>query len=158
MPLWALPQGPPPRSLRRSAGGSAAAIGTRSRPASPGFKTYATALRTPYRHWVQPLRRQATGPTLKPRWLPLPELLYAQVVKLSGADVPASVSGGLPKVLCLRRDGPSLAWSQWLLLTGQLPFSVGSRSTTTFLKRLTIPSPRPKRLSGHLEKIMHNIK
>ena len=26
-------------------------------------------------------RRQATGPAPKPRWMPLPELLYAQVVK-----------------------------------------------------------------------------
>lgn len=31
--------------------------------------------------WVQPPRRQATGPAPKPRWMPLPELLYAQVVK-----------------------------------------------------------------------------
>jgi hypothetical protein len=110
----------------------------------PWVKTYTTALRTPYRHWVQPPRRQAPEPTHKPRWLPLPELLYAQVVELSGADVPASVSRGLPKVLCLRGDGPSLPWSRWLVLTGQPPFSVGSRSTTTFLKRFSIPYPRPK--------------
>jgi hypothetical protein len=30
---------------------------------------------------VQPPRRQAQGPTPKPRWMPLAELLYAQVVK-----------------------------------------------------------------------------
>ena len=30
---------------------------------------------------VQPARRQATGPAPKPRWRPLPQLLYAQVVK-----------------------------------------------------------------------------
>jgi len=30
---------------------------------------------------VQPLRRQDKGPAPKPRWMPLPELLYAQVVK-----------------------------------------------------------------------------
>jgi len=30
---------------------------------------------------VQPERRQATGPLPKPRWIPLPQLLYAQVVK-----------------------------------------------------------------------------
>jgi hypothetical protein len=70
----------------------------------PWVKTYTTALRTPYRRWVQPPRRQAPEPTPKPRWLPLPELLYAQVVKLSGADVPASVSRGLPEVLCLRNQ------------------------------------------------------
>src|SRR5439155_15288263 len=31
--------------------------------------------------WVQPVRRQATGPAPKPRGMPLPGLLYAQVVK-----------------------------------------------------------------------------
>jgi IS1 family transposase len=46
-----------------------------------GFKEYATALLTHYGQWVQPERRQATGPAPKPRWIPLPGLLYAQVVK-----------------------------------------------------------------------------
>jgi IS1 family transposase/transposase-like protein len=46
-----------------------------------GLKDYATALLTHFGHWVQPQRRQATGPVPKPRWMPLPELLYAQVVK-----------------------------------------------------------------------------
>jgi hypothetical protein len=32
-------------------------------------------------HWVQPPRRQDKGPAPKPRWMPLPELLDAQVVK-----------------------------------------------------------------------------
>ncbi len=30
---------------------------------------------------MQPLRRQAPGPAPQPRWMPLPQLLYAQVVK-----------------------------------------------------------------------------
>src|SRR5262245_34328147 len=47
-----------------------------------GFREYLTALLTHFGHWVQPPRRQATGPTPKPRWLPLPGLLYAQVVKI----------------------------------------------------------------------------
>ena len=46
-----------------------------------GFKEYATALLTHFGHWVQPPRRQATGPAPKPRWVPRPQLLYAQVVK-----------------------------------------------------------------------------
>jgi IS1 family transposase len=46
-----------------------------------GFREYMTALLTHYGHWVQPERRQAKGPALKPRWRPLPSLLYAQVVK-----------------------------------------------------------------------------
>jgi len=46
-----------------------------------GFREYATALLTHYGCWVQPPRRQAKGPVPKPRWMPLPQLLYAQVVK-----------------------------------------------------------------------------
>ena len=46
-----------------------------------GFREYLTALLTHYGHWVQPPRRQAQGPAPKPRWMPLPPLLYAQVVK-----------------------------------------------------------------------------
>jgi hypothetical protein len=46
-----------------------------------GFKESMTALLTHYGQWVQPPRRQATGPLPKPRWMPLLQLLYAQVVK-----------------------------------------------------------------------------
>ena len=46
-----------------------------------GFKAYMTALLTHFGYWVQSPRRQATGPMPKPRWMPLPQLLYAQVVK-----------------------------------------------------------------------------
>jgi IS1 family transposase/transposase-like protein len=46
-----------------------------------GFKEYTTALLTHFGHWVQPSRRQAKGPAPKPRWMPLPQLRYAQVVK-----------------------------------------------------------------------------
>jgi len=46
-----------------------------------GFKAYATALLTHYGQWVQPARQRAQGPTPRPRWMPLPGLLYAQVVK-----------------------------------------------------------------------------
>src|SRR5215467_222828 len=46
-----------------------------------GFREYLTALLTHYGHWVQPPRRQDKGPFPKPRWMPLPQLLYAQVVK-----------------------------------------------------------------------------
>jgi len=47
-----------------------------------GFKEYATALLTHYGHWGQPARRHAHGPALKPRWMPWPGLLYAQVIKI----------------------------------------------------------------------------
>src|SRR5262245_41320210 len=46
-----------------------------------GLREYLTALLTHYGYGVQPPRRQATGPRPKPRWMPLPQLLYAQVVK-----------------------------------------------------------------------------
>src|SRR6266571_1733726 len=46
-----------------------------------GFHAYLTALLTHYGQWVQPPRRQAQGPAPKPRWMPLPHLLYAPVVK-----------------------------------------------------------------------------
>src|SRR3989442_3723127 len=46
-----------------------------------GFKEYITALLTHYGQWVQPEGRQATGPAPKPRWMPRPQLLYAQVIK-----------------------------------------------------------------------------
>ena len=46
-----------------------------------GFKDYAMALLAHFGHWMQPERRQDKGPVPKPRWMPLPGLLYAQVVK-----------------------------------------------------------------------------
>src|SRR5215475_5797311 len=46
-----------------------------------GLKEYGTALLTHFGSWIHPARRQATGPLPKPRWMPLPQLLYAQVVK-----------------------------------------------------------------------------
>src|SRR2546422_5969495 len=46
-----------------------------------GFKEYTLALLSHFGQWVQPERRQATGPAPKPRWMPLPALLYAQRVK-----------------------------------------------------------------------------
>src|SRR6266446_4861858 len=46
-----------------------------------GFREYLTAILTHYGQWVQPPRRQDKGPMPKPRWMPLPQLLYAQVVK-----------------------------------------------------------------------------
>jgi len=46
-----------------------------------GFREYLTALLTHYGQWIQLPRRQAHGPAPKPRWMPQPQLLYAQVVK-----------------------------------------------------------------------------
>jgi IS1 family transposase len=46
-----------------------------------GFREYMTAVLTHFGQWMQPARRRAQGPAPQPRWMPLPHLLYAQVVK-----------------------------------------------------------------------------
>jgi IS1 family transposase/transposase-like protein len=46
-----------------------------------GFKAYLIAVLTHYGHWIQRARCWPTGRLPKPRWLPLPQLQYAQVVK-----------------------------------------------------------------------------
>ena len=46
-----------------------------------GLKDYATALLAHFGQWIQAERRQHKGPRPQPRWMPLSELLYAQVVK-----------------------------------------------------------------------------
>jgi len=46
-----------------------------------GLKDDGTALRRHFGTWTQPERRQDKGPRPKPRWMPLPQLLYTQVVK-----------------------------------------------------------------------------
>jgi hypothetical protein len=49
-----------------------------------GFKAYLTAVLTHYGHWVPRPRCWTTGRLPKPRWLPLPQLRYAQVIKPTG--------------------------------------------------------------------------
>jgi IS1 family transposase len=48
---------------------------------SDGNPHYLPAIIAHFGYWVQPPRRQAREPAPKPRWMPLPELLYAQVIK-----------------------------------------------------------------------------
>ena len=48
---------------------------------SDGNPNYLPAIVAHFGHWVQPPRRHNRGPWPKPRWMPLPGLLYAQVVK-----------------------------------------------------------------------------
>jgi hypothetical protein len=78
-------------TLRQSATSSVSEIGEKGRKyaqmdcaplfLTDGFREYMTALLTHYGHWVQPERHQNKGPAPKPRWMPLPQLLYAQVLK-----------------------------------------------------------------------------
>ena len=46
-----------------------------------GFNAYKTAILAHFGQWMPPERRRDKGPLPKPRWMPRPELLYAQVVK-----------------------------------------------------------------------------
>jgi IS1 family transposase len=46
-----------------------------------GFTEYRTAILAHFGQWIQPARRRDIGPLPQPRWFPVPELLYAQVVK-----------------------------------------------------------------------------
>jgi hypothetical protein len=46
-----------------------------------GLKDYGTAFLAHFGQWMQPTRRREKGLLPKPRWVPIPELLYAQVVK-----------------------------------------------------------------------------
>jgi hypothetical protein len=46
-----------------------------------GLKDYGTAFLAHFGQWMHPARRRDKGPLPKPRWGPVPELLYAQVVK-----------------------------------------------------------------------------
>jgi IS1 family transposase len=48
---------------------------------SDGNPNYLPAIVSHLGHWVQPPRRHNRGPRPKPRWMALPGLLYAQVVK-----------------------------------------------------------------------------
>jgi transposase-like protein len=45
------------------------------------LKDYGTAFLTHFGQWMQPARRRDKGPRPQPRWMPVPHLLHAQVVK-----------------------------------------------------------------------------
>jgi IS1 family transposase len=48
---------------------------------SDGNPNYLPAIVSHFGYWMQPPRRHNKGSAPKPRWMPLPDLLYAQVVK-----------------------------------------------------------------------------
>jgi hypothetical protein len=48
-----------------------------------GLRDYRIAWVAHYGQWIQPARRPGKGPMPKPRWMPLPQLVHAQVVKSS---------------------------------------------------------------------------
>ena len=91
-----------------------------------GFREYLTALLTHYGQWVQPPRCQATGPTPKPRWMPLSQLLYAQVVKTvrRGAWSTSNTAS------CLAPWRPSITCSPPWVGTSTRPLWSGSTSAS----------------------------
>jgi hypothetical protein len=46
-----------------------------------GYRDDTTAILAHFGFWHQPSRQRAQGPAPKPRWMPLPGLLYAQVAR-----------------------------------------------------------------------------
>jgi hypothetical protein len=89
-----------------------------------GLKDYATALLTHFGSWMHPERRQDKGPRPKPRWMPLPERLYAQVVKSYRRR---RIVGGKHRVVF----GSRLAIEQMLARCGWT-------ITTAFVERLNL--------------------
>jgi len=55
--------------------------GSVPRCVADGLKDYGTAFLAHCGQWMQPARRRDKGPLPQPRWIPVPALLYAQVVK-----------------------------------------------------------------------------
>ena len=90
-----------------------------------GFREYLTALLTHYGQWVQPPRRQATGPAPKPRWMPLP----AAPLCAGGQDGAAPASGpGAATAWCLARWRPSM----------HVLAPLGWQINTAFVERLNL--------------------
>ena len=90
-----------------------------------GLKDYATALLTHFGQWMQPERRQDKGPMPKPRWMPLPALRYAQVVKSYRRR---RLVGRYSTAWCSARGWPSSR--SWRRVAGP--------STPSFVERLNL--------------------
>jgi IS1 family transposase len=71
-----------------------------------GFREYMTALVTHYGQWIQPERHHGKGPRPKPRWMPRPQLLYAQVVDV----LPALKDGASTAVFPTPIEGSGSTW------------------------------------------------
>lgn len=88
-----------------------------------GLKDYGTAILAHGGSWMHPERRQDKGPLPQPRWRPLPEWLYAQVVQSYRRR---RIGGGKHRVVF----GPQLAIEQVLA-------ACGWTINTAFVARLT---------------------
>lgn len=92
---------------------------------SDGWSAYGMALLTHFGHWVETPRRHKKGATPKPRWHPLPELQYAQVVKKRAKGRVVSVSH---KVI----------YGSLEAIKSMLDSSVGKVINTAFIERLNL--------------------
>lgn len=92
---------------------------------SDGWSAYGTALLTHFGHWVETPRRHKRGAAPKPRWLPLPELQYAQVVKKREKGRVVSVSH-------------TVIYGSWEAIKSILGSSVGKVINTAFIERLNL--------------------
>jgi IS1 family transposase len=107
-----------------------------------GFKEYLRAVLTHYGHWVQPPRGWATGRLPKPRWLPLPQLQYAQVVKQTRRRRLVAVSSrvvfgtlaGIKQVLAAQGWQINTAFIERVNLTIRQHVAAVGRRVTTLCK------------------------
>jgi IS1 family transposase/transposase-like protein len=107
-----------------------------------GFKEYLRAVLTHYGHWVQRPRYWAKGPLPKPRWLPLPQLHYAQVVKQTRRRRLVAVSSrvvfgtlaGVKQVLAAHGWQINTAFIERLNLTLRQHVAAVGRRVTTLCK------------------------
>jgi hypothetical protein len=89
-----------------------------------GLREYLTALVTHYGQWMHPQRRLAKGPRPSPRWMPLPQLLYAQVVKSYRRR---RLVGVKHRVVCGARETIESLLAKW-----------GWKINTAFIERLNL--------------------
>lgn len=92
---------------------------------SDGWSAYGTALLTHFGHWVEMPRRHKKGAAPKPRWQPLPQLQYAQVVK-------KRVKGRVVSVSHL------VIYGNLAAITAALSNSIGQVINTAFIERLNL--------------------
>ena len=88
-----------------------------------GLAHYQTALLTHFGHWRQP-PPTPSGRTLKPRWFPLPDLLYAQLIKHRRRR----------RIVCIKQR---LVFGNWQQLQAVLD-TLGWKINTAFVERLNL--------------------
>src|SRR5712692_6948653 len=99
-----------------------------------GVKAYTTALLTHDGQWVQPARWRAQGPMPKPRWVPLPGLLSAQVVKTVQHRIVFGTLGAVQQVLAVHGWQINTAFIERVHLTIRQHVAAVGRRVSTLCK------------------------